>query len=97
MNKNHRAFLKGLAEQIDSAYMKKFGKTAIYTTVEKRKVPHDYMEGRYEMTGERVKHDVNHFRRLKRELYKNGTDGVLHYLRKCGFNPDEKLFNQTLQ
>ena len=41
-------------------------------------------------------HDVNHFRRLKRQLTKYGADGVLSYLKGCGFAPDKKLLKDAL-
>lgn len=95
--------LKELAAVIDKVYMDKYGKKMVYTVIEKRVVPAELREnigekreGGYDVTGERMSHEVNHYKRLKRTYKKNGADGVIHYLKKQGFKPDEELIRETL-
>ena len=96
MNKPQRKFLKGLAKQAEEAYLKKFGKPMIYIAVEKRKVPKPMRQGGFDVTAEKVKYEVNHFRRLKRNFVKYGVDGVFDYLKECGFTHDKKLLENLL-
>jgi hypothetical protein len=95
--------LKELATVIDKAYMRKHGKKAVYTVIEKRVVPAELRpnigekrEGGYDVTGERMSYEVNQYKRLKRAYKKNVASGVIHYLKKQGFKPDEELIHQTL-
>ena len=95
--------LKGLAAVIDKAYMDKYGKKAVYTAIEKRVVPAELREnvgekreGGYDVTGERMSFEVNHYKRLKRAYKKSGAGGVIHYLKKQGFKPDEDLIRKQL-
>ena len=97
MNRLQRSYLKGLAVQIEDAYIKKFGKPAIYIAVEKRKVPKEMRQGGFDVTAEKVKHEVNHFRRLKRGYEKYGVDGVFNYLKSEGFNPTKKTLEIILK
>ena len=96
MNKAQRGFLKGLASQIEKAYLKKYGKPMIYVAVEKRKVPKEMRQGGFDVTAEKVSYEVNHFRRLKRNFVKYGVDGVFDYLKECGFTHDKKLLENLL-
>lgn len=96
MNKPQRKFLKGLSTQIEKAYLNKFGKPMVYIAVEKRKVPKEMRQGGYDVTAEKVKYEVNHFRRLKRNFVKYGVDGVFDYLKECGFTHDKKLLENLL-
>jgi len=100
---NNYKSLKELAAVIDKAYMDKHGKKAVYTVIEKRVIPAELREnigqrreGGYDVTGERMSYEVNQYKRLKRAYKKNGADGVIHYLKKCGFKPDEELIHKTL-
>ena len=95
--------LKELAAVIDKAYMDKYGKKAVYTVIEKRVVPAELREnigekreGGYDVTGERMSHEVKHYKRLKRAYKNRGADGVIRYLEKEGFKPDEGLIHKTL-
>lgn len=96
MNKPQRTYLKTLAAQIEDIYLDKFGKPAIYIAVEKRKVPKEMRVGGFDVTAEKVKHEVNHFRRLKRGFVKQGVDGVCNYLKDQGFVPDKELLSKAL-
>ena len=87
--------LKDLADVIDKAYMDKHGKKMIYTVIEKRMVPAKFEKG-YDVTGEKMSYEVNQYKRLKRAYKSNGADGVIHYLKKQGFKPDEELIRKQL-
>jgi hypothetical protein len=95
--------LKELANTIDKAYLDKYGKKMVYTVIEKRAIPAhlrenigEQREGGYDVSGEKVSYNVNQYRRLKRIHKRKGANGVIHYLKKCGFQPDEKLILDTL-
>ena len=105
MNKNQRTILKGLAKEIDKISIDQFGRKMTYETVHNTKVTHEDMrlanqdfnedtEYTFEMP---MIHDVNHFRRLKRQLVKYGSDGVLSYLKGCGFAPDQQMLKEALR
>lgn len=104
MNKQQRVLLKGLADQIDNIYVKEYGHKMTYQSIHNTKVSHEDMELANQEYDEEKEytfkvpmiHDVNHFRRLKRQLHKNGSDGVIEYLKRCGFNPDEQLLKNAL-
>ena len=104
MNKQQRTILKGLATEIDKICVEQFGRKMTYNTIHKTKVTHEDMElANQEFDKEKeytfempMIHDVNHFRRLKRQLSKYGSDGVLSYLKKCGFVPDKELLKNAL-
>lgn len=104
MNKSQRVFLKELSKEIDKIYVSQLGRKMTYTTIQPTKVSHEDMElvnQEYEEDKEYtfnmpIFHEVNHFRRLKRSLHKYGSDGVIDYLKKCGFTPDRTLITNAL-
>ena len=105
MNKNQRTILKGLANEIDKMCVEHLGRKMTYETVHNTKVTHEDMELANQEYDEEKEytfempmiHDVNHFRRLKRQLVKNGADGVLSYLKRCGFAPNKEMLKEALQ
>ncbi len=104
MNKNQRKILKGLANQIDKICVEQNGRKMSYQTIHTTKVSHEDMilanqepeEGKEYTFDMPMIHDINHFRRLKRQLTKYGYDGVVDYLKRCGFAPDNKLLKEAL-
>ncbi len=95
--------LKELAAVIDKAYMDKYSKKADNTVIEKRVIPAEFREnigerreGGYDVTGEKMSHEVNQYKRLKRAYKKGGADGVIRYLEKQGFKPDKELIRKQL-
>ena len=103
MNKSQRTFLKGLASEIDKVCIDQHGETMKYDTI-KTHVIHQQdsvfanalSDAKPKIHYEQCFHEVNHFRRLKRTLYKDGVEGVIHYLKYCGFEPDRQLIINAL-
>ncbi len=105
MNKKQRTILKGLAKEIDKMCIEHLGRKMTYETVHNTKVTHEDMRLANQDFNEDIDytfempmmHDVNHFRRLKRQLIKYGSDGVLSYLKGCGFAPDQQMLKEALR
>lgn len=104
MRKKQRKVLQGLANEIDKLCVEHHGRKMTYHTVHSTPVSHEDMklanqepeEGKEYTFDMPMIHDVNHFRRLKRQLVKHGVDGVMDYLKKCGFAPENELLKAAL-
>ena len=85
--------------------MKETGSTKRYSSLVKAKVSGEdaILAGKKDADPEQeylmdipMIHEVNHFRRLKRSFVKEGHDGVINYLSKCGFSVDKEMIYSRL-
>ena len=105
MNKSQRKLLKNLAKDIDDIFIKEIGSKKQYHSLVNSEVSGEdaILAGNKDADPEEtymVKmpmiHEVNHFRRLKRSLVKEGPKGVVNYLKSCGFKLDESIIHERL-